>query len=361
MPTPGLEGRLRGRHLQILEPPWATPAPSLEFPTWDPQEEVGAALHSTHCHHCHATSTLPASHQGGACGGLRLPARIYTPITLTFEGRECVEPCVRSKKGGIPPSKIKCVLQLQGPMGENDSIAECLQSCPRPKGTGHPWPLQSPGSGVVTQTENPASVPADCPHQPGSGSGRELGGRRDFQRPSLLRHNIQVHTPRGPHQGPALELQPYSSLLYKHWCHGDPQRGPLWSVVSGSPEILWLPGRQQRRVPRTGRRVAASQWSLHAGGEKRREEATNCINLGSLLGMVGVLESPHHGHGWWLAAGGAVRQPVWSIQREGRALHQPPLPKSTRLKQSQRAEAEGFLLRGLGKARARLYLSDLTR
>lgn len=37
---------------------------------------------------------------------------------------------------------------------------------------------------------------------------------------------------------------------------------------------------------------AASQWSLHAGVGESREEATNCINLGRLLGMVGRAGAP---------------------------------------------------------------------
>lgn len=47
-----------------------------------------------------------------------------------------------------------------------------------------------------------------------------------------------------------------------------------------------LPGKQQRRVLWAERRVATPQWSLHAGIGQSREEATNCINLGRLLGLM---------------------------------------------------------------------------
>lgn len=51
---------------------------------------------------------------------------------------------------------------------------------------------------------------------------------------------------------------------------------------------------------------AASQWSLHAGVGESREEATNCINLGRLLGMVGRAGAPTPR----VQVGSAVRQPT---------------------------------------------------
>lgn len=87
----------------------------------------------------------------------------------------------------------------------------------------------------------------------------------------------------------------------------------------------------------------AASRSLHAGVGESKEEATNRINLGRLLGGVGWAAAPTP-QGLRLGAQ-TSSQPVEQL-REGRWLHQQPVPKSTRLKQSQRTGCA--LLRGLG-------------
>lgn len=136
------------------------------------------------------------------------------------EGREHCRtgPCSRSsEKGGLgllpltPQNKVHSVIPVAGGRETQTLLQRCHQALPPPKvgeekGAFHgPRPLQSPGLGSMTQTENPASVPADCRNQTGSGGGEKV--RRRERLPESFPTPLQCPngTSRGPHQGPALE------------------------------------------------------------------------------------------------------------------------------------------------------------
>lgn len=168
-------------------------------------------------------------------------------------------------------------------------------------------------------------------------------------------------TSRGPHQGPALEHQPYNSPVYKHLGGGDPRGGPLWSVVRGPGE----PGapRQTTEEGSCGgrRRVAASPWSLHADVGKRREEATDLQTASTWedsWAWRGGLAPPAPGP---QLGAQSNSQPVEDL-REGRTAAPAARAQVYKVKTVPKGRGRGLPAAGAGaQARAKLYLSDLTR
>lgn len=154
-----------------------------------------------------------------------------------------------------------------------------------------------PRIGRDTQTENPASVPADCPHQSGSQGGERGGGGRDFQSPSLLRSSVQMGLPRDPTRAQPWNPNLVTAQFTNTYAVGSPQRGPLWSVVKWGLESLGLPGRQPRRVPGQGGGQppgGVCMQMLKRVGRKLQSTST----WEDSWARQGGLEAPSQGQGW---------------------------------------------------------------
>lgn len=115
----GREGRLVGRHLQILEAPRAAPASSLESKR-NPREEVDTALPTAPT--VTTTITLPVSHSGTAsvCRA-EIPCSHICACNSGEVREHCGTTRAARKEAWVfshSPLRIKCILQFQWQMGE---------------------------------------------------------------------------------------------------------------------------------------------------------------------------------------------------------------------------------------------------